>query len=158
MISMGEINLERYLEQNGIWHRFIGKPETIHTSDAAKAAGVELHRLTKNLVSETDRGENVVLVIPGDRKVDLKAAAHALSVHKVVLVPFDQAAKISGYSPGATPSIRHKTEMRTVIDKSLLQYDTVYCGGGSRERLLELKTEDIIKLNNAILADISKAI
>jgi len=45
--------------------------------------------------------------------------------------------------------------MRTVVDKSLLEHDTVYCGGGSRDKLLELKTEDIVKLNNAIVADIS---
>jgi len=152
---MADVDLEGYLKQTGIWHKFINKPETVHTSDAAKAAGVELRRLTKNLISQTDRGENVVLIVPGDRKVDLKAATKALSVRNISLVPFDRAEKVSGYSPGGTPSVGHKTKMRVVVDRSLLQYDTVYCGGGSRDRLLELKTEDIIRFNNAIVADIS---
>ncbi len=152
---MDNVDLEVYLKQAGVWHKFIGKPETVHTSDAAKAAGVELRRLTKNLISQTDRGENVVLIVPGDRKVDLKAAAKLLSVRNISLVPFDQAEKISGYSPGGTPSVGHRTKMRVVVDRSLLQYDTVYCGGGFRDRLLELKTTDIIRLNNAIVADIS---
>jgi len=34
-------------------------------------------------------------------------------------------------------------------------YETVYCGGGSRDKLLELKTSDIVRLNNAIIADIA---
>jgi len=148
--------LKRYLDQTGIWHRFIKKKETIHTADAAKAAGLDLHQVTKNLVSKTDEGEPVLLIIPGDKKVRLKSAAKALGVRRVSLVSFEEAERISGYPPGGTPSIGHKTKMRTVIDKSLLHYETIYCGGGSRDRLLQLRTEDVIRLSNAIIAEISK--
>jgi len=148
--------LERYLKQTGVWHRFIKKKETIHTADAAEAAGLDLHRVTKNLVSKTDEGEPVLLIIPGDKRVRLKSAAKALGARRVSLVSFEEAEEISGYPPGGTPSVGHKTKMRTVIDKSLLEYETIYCGGGSRDRLLELRTEDIIKLNNAVVAEISK--
>ena len=148
--------LKKYLEEMGIWHRFIEKKETIHTADAAKAAGLELHRVTKNLVSKTDDGEPVLLIIPGDKKVRLKSAARALGVRRVSLVSFEEAERISGYPPGGTPSIGHKTKMRTVIDKSLLRFNTIYCGGGSRKRLLELRIKDVIRLSNAIIAEISK--
>jgi len=148
--------LKKYLDQTGIWHRFIKKEETIHTADAAKAAGLELHRVTKNLVSKTDEGEPVLLIIPGDKRVRLKSAAKALGVRRVSLVSFEEAERISGYPPGGTPSVGHRTKMRTVIDKSLLEYETIYCGGGSRERLLELRTEDVIRLNDAVVAEISK--
>ncbi len=149
--------MKEYLEQNGIWHRFISKEKTIHTADAARAAGVELHRVTKNLVSRTDQDENVILIVPGDRKVNLKAAAKALSVRRVHLVSFAEAREVSGYPPGATPSIGHKIKLRTVIDKSLLEYETIYCGGGSRDRLVELRTKDIVEFSSAIVAEISKA-
>ena len=150
--------MEGYLGKNRIWHRFIVKEKTIHTVDAAKAARVELHKVTKNLVSKTDQDENVLLIVPGDRKVDLKSAARALSTRRVHLVSFAEAEKMSGFPPGATPSVGHKTVMRTVIDRSLLEHETIYCGGGSRDRLVELKTKDIIRLSNAIIADISKSV
>ena len=153
---MKEDFLEGYLEQTGIWHRFIRKKETIHTADAAKAASLDLHQVTKNLVSKTDEGEPILLIIPGDKRVRLKSAAKALGVRRVYLVSFGEAEMISGYPPGGTPSIGHKTKMRTVIDKSLLKYETIYCGGGSRERLLELRTEDVIRLSSAVVAEISK--
>jgi Cys-tRNA(Pro)/Cys-tRNA(Cys) deacylase len=149
------IDLEKYLKQNNIWHNFILKQETVHTADAAKASGVDLHRLTKNLVSETDQGEHVLLVISGDLKVDLKAAAKALKVGNVRLVPFNNAEEISGYPPGGTPSIGHKTRMRAVIDEDLLKFETIYCGGGSRDRLVELRTKDVMKLNDSVVAKIS---
>lgn len=149
------MDLEGYLKQSGVWYRFIQKPETVHTADAAKVAGVELRRVTKNLVSQTDKGDYTMLIIPGDRKVNLKRAADILGVKRVYLVPLDQAEKVSGYPPGGTPSVGHKTKMRVIFDASLLGYETIYCGGGSRDRLLELRTKDVLRLNNAITADIS---
>jgi Cys-tRNA(Pro)/Cys-tRNA(Cys) deacylase len=149
------MELENYLKEKKIWYRFIEKSETIHTADAAKAAGLELNRLTKNLVSKIDSGEYVLLVVPGDKKVNLEQAALVLKSKKVRLIPFDLAEQISGYLPGATPSVGHKIKMKTVMDRSLMKYDTIYCGGGTRERLLELKTEDIASLSNAMIADIS---
>jgi Cys-tRNA(Pro)/Cys-tRNA(Cys) deacylase len=148
------LNLDEYLIRNNVWHRFIQKAETIHTSDAAKATGVELRRVTKNLVSVTDDGRHVLLIVPGDRKVDLEKAAKILGVKHLRLVAFDQAEKISGYPPGGTPSVGHKEKMRVLLDKTLLDYDTVYCGGGSRNRLLELKVQDIIRLNDATVGEI----
>lgn len=70
-------------------------------------------------------------------------------------MPFNQAKKISGYPPGGTPSVGHKTKMRVILDRSLLSYETIYCGGESRDRLLELKTKDVLRLNNAITAEVS---
>ncbi|MEM4736377.1 MAG: YbaK/EbsC family protein [Nitrososphaeria archaeon] len=147
--------MEKFLKENGLWYRFIEKTETIHTADAAKAAGIELNRLTKNLVSKTDSGEYVLLIVPGDKKVDLDKTAKVLGVRKVRLVPFDQAEEISGYPPGGTPSIGHKTPMKIVLDKSLLLHQTVFCGGGSRTKLLELRTDDIVRVGQAIVSDIS---
>ena len=150
------MNLKQFLNKNNVWHQFVTKPETIHTADAAQVTGIELHKVTKNLVSVTDNNEYVLLIVPGDSKVNLKEAAKILGVKKLKLVPFSDAEKISGYPPGGTPSIGHKTQMRTLIEKKLLNFDTVYCGGGSRDKLLEIRVQDIIELNDAIIAELVK--
>jgi Cys-tRNA(Pro)/Cys-tRNA(Cys) deacylase len=149
------MDLEAYLEESGIWHRFIDKPETVHTADASKATGINLHRITKNLVSKTRKGEYALLVVPGDRRVDLKAAAKALGAKKIRLMPFSEAETISGYPPGGTPTIGHKTPMKVILDEELAGFETFYCGGGSRDRLLELRVDDVKKLTDAIVARIS---
>ena len=148
------MSLEVYLKENGVWHRFVEKQETVHTADASQATGIDLHRITKNLVSVTDMGEHVVLIVPGDRRVNLKEAAKALGVKNVRLMPFDQSEPISGYPPGGTPSLGYKTKMRVVLDRELEGFPTFYCGGGSRYRLLEVKSADVIRLNGAIVAQI----
>ena len=150
------MSLDDYLTRHGVWHRFIPKPETVHTADAAEATGVDLHRITKNLVSVTDAGEHVVLIVPGDRRVSLRRAAKALGVKNVRLMPFKEAEAVSGYLPGATPSLGYRTPMRVVVDSELAEWETLYCGGGARDRLLEVRVEDVIRLNDAIIAPISK--
>lgn len=149
--------LEEFLASKGVWHRFIPKPrETIHTAEASRLTGLDLNRLTKNLVSITNGGEHVLLIVPGDRKVNLRKASETLGVRNVSLLPLDKAEQISGYAPGTTPSIDHKTRMRVIVDRSLLKYETVYCGGGKKDRILELRTDDIVSLNSAIVSDITK--
>ncbi len=151
------MSLEEYLKGKGIWYRFVEKAETVHTSDASKATGIPLARITKNLVSVTDLGEYVLLVVPGDRRVDLKTAARALDVRNVSTLPFKDAEAVSGYPPGGTPTVGHKTRMRVVLDRSLLDHETLFCGGGSRNRILELRTQDVIRLTDALVAEIAEA-
>jgi len=149
------MDLKEFLRRNHIWHRFVAKSETVHTADAADATGIDLHRITKNLVSKTDSGENVVLIVPGDRRVSLKRAAEALGAKNVKLMSFEEAEVASGYPPGATPSLGYKKRMRVIIDSELAEMETLFCGGGSRDRLLEVKVSDVIHLNDAVVASIS---
>jgi len=150
------MNLEEYLKKSGVWYRLMDKPETVHTADASRATGIELSRITKNLVCKTSDGRYALLVVPGDRRVSLQKAAQTLNTRNIRLLGFDEAEAISGYPPGGTPSIHHKTAMSVVIEKDLLSNETIFCGGGSRDRILELRTEDVLKLSSAVAADISE--
>ena len=150
------MDLEASLRTAGVWHRFVGKVETIHTADASSATGIELHRITKNLVSKTSDGDYALLIIAGDRRVNLQKAAQALGTRNVRLLSFNEAEAVSGYPPGGTPSVCHKTKMKVVLDEELLECETIFCGGGSRDRLLELRTNDVLRLDNAVTADISE--
>ncbi len=149
------MDLAGYLKDAGVWHRFMEKPETVHTADASHATGIELSRITKNLACKTSDGRYALLVVPGNRRVNLQKAAQVLNTRNIQLLGFNEAEAISGYPPGGTPSVHHKTVMSVIIEKDLLNYDTIFCGGGSRDKILELKTEDVLRLTNAAVADIS---
>ncbi len=150
------MTLEEFLESKKIWHRFIAKPETIHTSDASKVTGVDLNQLTKNLVGATSEGKFVLLIVPGNKRVDLKKASRILGTKNVSLIPFGEAESISGYPPGGTPSVGHRLSLTVVMDESLLKHETIFCGGGTTDRILELKPKDIISLNNALVGNLTQ--
>jgi Cys-tRNA(Pro) deacylase len=150
------MDIEEYLRTAGVWYRFVEKVETIHTVDASSATGIELHRITKNLVCRTSEGDYALLIVAGDQRVNLQKAAKMLETRNVRLLGFNEAEIVSGYPPGGTPSVCHKTKMKVVLDDGLLKYETIFCGGGSRNKLLELRTEDVLRLNNAVTANISE--
>lgn len=147
------IMLAKYLKDKGVWFRILEKETTVHTADAAAKTGIPLERITKSLVFISN-DIPILAIVPGNCRVDEKKLTNALKLRNVELAPFDLAKKYSGYEPGATCPVCHKIE-RVVVDKRVLKHKTVFGGGGNRKRLIELKPKDIIKLNNAIVADIS---
>jgi len=149
------LDLESFLRSRGVWYKFIPKPSTIHTGDASRVTGIPLNRITKSLVFKAD-GEPVLAVIPGDAKVDESKLARVLGVKRVELASFEEAEKLSGYPPGGTPPVHHKWIKRVVFDVRLTGFETIYGGGGARDKLLELKLEDALKLTGGSIADISK--
>ena len=102
--------LEKYLKKEGMWHSFIDKPETIHTIDAARKAGIELERLTKSLILLDQDRNSILAIIPGNDKLSFSKAKEVIGAKKIRLVPFEEAANYSGYLPGATPMVCHKVK------------------------------------------------
>jgi len=154
-LSDKSIALEDYLRREGVWYKILEKPSTVHTADASKVTGVSLGHITKSLVFRAD-GQPVLGVISGDRKVDMTKLAKAVGAKKVALVPFEEAEKFSGYPPGGTPPVHHANIVKVVFDKELMRFNTIYGGGGSRDKLIELGIQDALKLSKGIVADISK--
>jgi Cys-tRNA(Pro) deacylase len=149
------MDVETYLKEKRVWHRFVEKPETIHTADAASASGIELARVTKSLILLDDKGNPVMAIIPGDKKLDFGKARKAAGASDVRLVPFSEAEKYSGYLPGATPMVCHRTNMKVLFDENLTKFESIFGGGGTRTRLLEMKTADVIRLNGAVVAGLT---
>jgi len=149
------MSLEDYLKANGVWFRLIDKQSTVHTADAAAATGLSLERVTKSLVFIADSSP-VLAIIPGNCRVDISKFKSAVGAKDLKMVPFADAEKYSGYPPGATPPIFHKNIEKTVIDVRVMRHETVFGGGGSNTTLIELKPEDIQRLNNAMIADIAE--
>jgi Cys-tRNA(Pro) deacylase len=151
--STDEMNLIAYLKRNNVWFRIIEKKTTVHTADAAVATGIPLEQVTKSLVFLADNSP-ILVIIPGDCRVDKNKLKSIIKVKNIEMVPFEKAEEYSGYPPGATSPVYHKKIEKVLIDKKVMEFDTVFGGGGSRTKLIELKPEDIQKLNNAIVADI----
>ena len=152
-----QVKLEMQLKKIGAWYRFFEKPRsTLHTADAADVTGIELHRISKNLVAKTSDGRYAALIIPGDTHLNYREAAKALGTKSLSLVPFQDAHKVSGYPPGGTPSLGYEQKVEVVLDEELMKFETFYCGGGSTRQLLEVRREEVIVLNNARIHKISQ--
>ena len=151
------MNLEGYLKTQGVEFEFVEKRATVHTAEAADATGIPLARITKALVVLGETGAAYVAVIPGTHRTRLKEVARAVGEKKVRLCPFEEAHKFSGYPPGATPPVHFRKVEAVVVEAALLEWEEIYGGGGTNERLVKLRAADVVRLNGAVVAVIAEA-
>lgn len=150
---LDQSHLVRYLEKKGVWFKILEKDITVHTADAAAKTGIPLESITKSLVCLV--GDiSIVCIIPGNSRLDLKKV-EGIVKGKVRICPFEEAHKYSGYPPGATPPCCYENISRVIVDRKILEQKTTFGGGGSNTSLLEMKPEDIVYLNKALVEDIS---
>ena len=67
----------------------------------------------------------------------------------------DVAEAATGYPTGGIPPVGHKKKLPVFLDKGVVSQEFVWCGGGARTKLVRLKTEDIVRLSEAAICDIS---
>lgn len=154
---MNETDLKNFLEKSGVEYHFIDRPETESVKEIASKTGLKLSQIVKSLVLKDPEGDKYLAVVRGDSQLDFEKFKKTIGVKKIVFVSSEEATKYSGYLTGATPPVFHRIPLKVVVDKKVLEQKTVFGGGGSRTKLVELNTNDIIKLNNALVGDITRS-
>lgn len=141
-MSAGETPATRWLTARGI---AFGR----HTYDyrerggaehAAETLGIPAARVVKTLVMETDRGDLVLVLMHGDRRVAPKKLARALSVRRVTSASPETALTATGYHVGGISPFGTARELRVVMERSILDTERVWINGGRRGLLLEIES------------------
>ncbi len=123
--------------------------------EAATALGLDPDRVFKTLLAEID-GSLVVGIVPVTGKLDLKALASAIGGKRAEMADPTLAERRTGYVVGGISPIGQKHRHPTVIDETAELYDTVYVSGGRRGLDLEIAPGDLIRVTDAIVADIAR--
>ncbi len=149
------MNLKAYLIRAEIEFEFFEKKET-HTADAAaKSLGVPLDKIVKSIVFVDENKLPLLAIIRGDQNVSRKKLQQVFSLKKAKIASTKIAEHITGYPTGGIPPIGHKNPLRTVIDPLVLKNDFIWAGGGTRKKMVKLKTSDILQLSGALVKDIA---
>jgi Cys-tRNA(Pro)/Cys-tRNA(Cys) deacylase len=143
-----------------------GTPYTLHSYDhdpraesygleAATALGVDPARIFKTLLATLD-GTPVVGIVPVEGRLDLKALARALGGSKAAMADPADAERLTGYVTGGISPVGQKRRLRTVLDASALDHDTVYVSAGRRGLEVELDPADLVTITEAIVEQIGR--
>lgn len=119
----------------------------------ADTYGLVPEQIFKTLIIAGPSGLGVA-VIPVPSKLSLKAAAGALGWPKTTMADADAAQRSTGYVLGGISPLGQRRKLPTVIDSSALGFDRVLCSAGKRGWDLMLAPQDLIRLTDAISADI----
>jgi prolyl-tRNA editing enzyme YbaK/EbsC (Cys-tRNA(Pro) deacylase) len=124
-------------------------PEGTPTArDAARAVGAELRQIVKSLVF-TCGANNVLVLIPGDRRADGTKIGAAAGCEKARVAGAELVVEATGFEPGAVAPFPLRRVDRVFVDRSLLALDRVWIGAGSTRHMAALAPVDLVRLARA---------
>ena len=119
---------------------------------AAETIGCELRQIVKSLVFICDE-HPVVVLVPGDRRVDERAVAVALGATEVRVARADEVLEATGFEPGGVAPFPQKAISRTLMDSSFLQHQVVWIGAGTASHMAALAPAELLRLSGATAFD-----
>jgi Ala-tRNA(Pro) deacylase len=121
----------------------------VYTNPAmAEALKVSEAETVKSLVLSTKEGKMIVLVLPGDKKVNWKQAAAGAGTRKVSFAKPEAVSQAVGCEVGCVPPFGHLTKLDIYMDPDLTQKKFVYFNPGVHDKSFKIKAWDLKKLCN----------
>jgi Cys-tRNA(Pro) deacylase len=141
-----EEKIVQTLREKGIEYE-VHEHEPVYTNPTMAAAlGVTEAQTVKSLVLATKEKQMVVLVMPGSKKVDWKAAAKTVNTKKVSFAKPDAVSEAVGCEVGCVPPFGHLTHLPIFVDSELMRQTEVYFNPGVHHKSFKIKSRDLIKL------------
>ena len=133
-------------------------PDSTHTAaEAAAAVGCEVGAIVKSLifvaVHSDDSREPLLALVCGDNRADLDALAAVVGT-RIEKADANTVKQATGYSIGGVPPLGHPAAVRTVIDRDLLRFGTVWSAAGSAYDVFPATPQQLVEWTGGELADI----
>ena len=121
----------------------------VYTNPAmAEALNVTEAETVKSLVLTTKEGKMIVLVLPGNKKVNWKQAAAGAGTKKVSFAKPEAVSEAVGCEVGCVPPFGHLTTLEIYMDPDLSKKNFVYFNPGVHDKSFKIKAWDLKKLCN----------
>lgn len=156
-------DIKHLLDEAGVVYKFFVH-EAVRTSEEAAATRPEytlaqgakalIVRMKKKSPSGMVR-QFAQLVVPGDQKFDPKKARMALAATDIrFATPAEVADITDGIEPGGVPPFGNLFGLPVVVDRLVLENDTIIFNAGDRRCSIALQTDDYVRLVQPMVAPI----
>jgi Cys-tRNA(Pro) deacylase len=148
----------QFLEKHGVtWTEHLYEyVEHGGTTVSSASLGVPEHEVVKTLIMENDRGEPLVVLMHGDRKVSTKELARVAGAKRVFPCKPEDATRHSGYLVGGCSPFGTRKHMPVFMEKSILDLPRIYINGGRRGYLLGMAPAEIVRALSPVLVEVGR--
>jgi Cys-tRNA(Pro)/Cys-tRNA(Cys) deacylase len=153
-----KLNSMRVLEREGVPYEVLTFPENVHSAEGvAEFVGLPASRVYKTLVVERPAGGKPLLVmVPGDRDLDLKQLAGCLGEKKLQMASHKDAERLTGLQVGGISALALLNRgFEICLDCRALELDEIVVSAGQRGINLKLAVRGLTRATHARLVDAS---
>jgi prolyl-tRNA editing enzyme YbaK/EbsC (Cys-tRNA(Pro) deacylase) len=132
--------------------------DTSTAESAALAVGAPVGSIVKSLIFLADDAPLLVLVA-GDQRADVKRLRAELGLSKKrlrIALPAEVLAH-TGFEVGGVPPVGHQPALRTLIDRTLGRFETVWAAAGSAHAVFPIAFERLLNITAGQVIDLAEA-
>ncbi len=125
------------------------------TMAVATELNVDEHMVIKTLVMEDDKGDPLLVLMHGDRKVSTKALARDLGVKTVTPCDPQVAHRHTGYFLGGISPFGTRKPLKVYVEASIMDLSKIYINAGKRGLLAEMSPRDLASILDTIPVNVA---
>lgn len=144
------------LREQGLELELLPHRRTLRAAAEARALGVVAQTVAKTVVVRGGDGPCVRAVVPASSRLSLERLAAAIGVSSVrLLTESELVSTYPQFELGAVPPFGGPAGDLVVVDRRLAECDHVVLEAGVHDASLRMRTEDLLQVANAQVADIA---
>lgn len=145
----------RFLQNSRIEHE-VFEHQAVHTcAEMANALKASLSEIAKCMMFRTSKGKFVLVVLPGDEKVDQEKLASVVG-SSVEMASDEDVREIAGCSPGCIHPFGNLMGIEVYFDPTLLEKERIYFNPASHTLSVRVSPRDLVKLINPGIEELRK--
>lgn len=145
---MKKTNAARFLDSLRIDYKLLEyeiDESDLSAGSVARKVNLPLEQVFKTLVARGDKTGVLMVCIPGNTELDLKAMATVSGNKKVEMIPVKEIQQLTGYIRGGVSPIGTKKHYPTFLDESAIRFPFISISAGARGSQIFISPDDLIK-------------
>ena len=134
------------LDSLGIPHRlFIHGTPVSSFEEAASARGQRPEQIVRSILFQVRDGEFVMVLMAGPDQIDWKKLRQLVKRSRIRMATEDEVLEVTGYRIGTVSPFGLRTQVRVMMDASVLREEEISIGSGIRNTAIIMKSSDVQK-------------
>lgn len=144
-------NAMRLLEKYHIAYKTFTYPVTVHSAnEVAPLLGTTADLVFKTLVVLADESRHLLIVVPGNRELDLRMVAQSVGAKNARMAPQREAERLTGLKVGGiSPLALLDKHFEIYLDESGEKLYEMYINAGQRGINVRLRVADLLTVTKA---------
>lgn len=132
------------LDSLGIEHRVFTHGTAVHSFDeAASARSQRPEQVVRSILFQIRAGEYVMVLMAGPAQVNWKKLRDLVKRSRIRMATEDEVLEVTGYRVGTVSPFGVASQLKVLIDASVLKEEEISIGSGVRDTAIILKSADL---------------